>query len=268
MSEMDSAQSKSAKIKRYVLDDQTGKVFELQDETPLDFWTAVASTIYLLVMLVFFLWLLFDVWFGQFSLATIIGYKELGRLAASPTFHLLAYTIIGGALGGIVNSIRSILVWHSERQAFGVRFVWKYITAPWLGATLALFVYALIRSGITVFGGEGSITSTTIVQSLATLGMGALAGYGWRQVFIWLDAQVNKIFKTTTDETVVPDITGKIRQDAEEILKTAKLKVGAVTEEDATDEKMLNLIVKQNPKPETRVAVDTTVDFTIATKKA
>jgi len=268
MDEQNASQGKPTKPKRYVLDDQTGKVFELQDETSLDFWTAVASTIYLLVMLVFFLWLLFDVWFGQFSLATIIGYKELGRLAASPTFHLLAYTIIGGALGGIVNSIRSILVWHSERQAFGVRFVWKYVTAPWLGATLALLVYALIRSGITVFGGDGSITSTTIVQSLATLGMGALAGYGWRQVFIWLDAQVNKIFKTTADETVVPDLSGKIRQDAEEILKTAKLKAGAVTEEATEDDNLLNLIIKQNPKAETNVAVGTAVDFTIAIKKA
>ena len=255
---------------QYAQDDQTGKVFELKGETRLDFWAAVASMLYLLAMLGFFLWLLFDVWFGQFSAATLLGYKDpvgFGRLSSSPTFHLLAYTLIGGGLGGAVNGIRSLLIWHSERKSFGIRFIWKYIAAPWLGAILALFVYAIIRSGIAVFGSDNTVTATNIVQSLSTLGIGALSGYGSRQVFIWLDAQVNKLFKITTDETVVPDLSGKTHQEAEEILKTAKLNPGTVTEEATGDDKFINFIIKQNPKPETNVAVGTAVDFTIAIKK-
>lgn len=47
---------------------------------------------------------------------------------------------IGGGLGGTVNGIRSFLFWHCERIAFGRQFVCKYVTAPRVGATLALFL--------------------------------------------------------------------------------------------------------------------------------
>ena len=261
---------KDENLTRYILDEASGKIFEVNEETRLDFWVAVTSILYLLLTLIFFLWLLFDVWFGQFSLATIIGYKELGRLDSSPAFHLLAYTIIGGALGGIVNGIRSILVWHSERKAFGVRFVWKYITAPWLGATLALFVYAIIRSGIAVLGSEAdtNITATSISQSLATLSVGALAGYGSRQVFSWLDAQVSKLFKVTaTNEVLMPDLMGKTRKEVERILKEAKL-VGKELTEATDDAAAIDKVIGQKLPSGKTVETGETVEYTIAVKKA
>jgi hypothetical protein len=184
---------------------------------------------------------------------------------------LLAYTIIGGGLGGVVNGIRSFLKWHTEYQAFGLRFWWKYFTLPWLGATLALFVYAIIRSGIAIFGSDAGITTTSISQSLSTLSVGALAGYGSRQVFIWLDAQVSKLFKvgeaTQSAEAVVPDLQNMTREDAEKSLTGANLKGKELTE-DSSDESVMNKVIKQNPPKESKIKIGETVEYTIAVKKA
>jgi len=33
-------------------------------------------------------------------------------------------------MGAAVNNIRSFIDWHAERNAFGRRFAWKYISMP------------------------------------------------------------------------------------------------------------------------------------------
>jgi len=269
MSEIDNTQGKPAKPKRYVWDEQTGQMFELKDESPQDILAATVSIIYLMIMLAFFIWQLFDVWFGQYSLAILVRYPNVERLN-SPTFHLLAYTIIGGGLGGVVNGIRSFLKWHTEYHAFGIRFWWKYFTLPWLGATLALFVYAIIRSGIAVFGSDAGITTTSISQSLSTLSVGALAGYGSRQVFIWLDAQVSKLFKvgeaTQNAETAAPDLQNMTRDEAEKSLRGLDLKGKELTEV-SSDESAIDKVIKQNPPKESKIKIGETVEYTIAVKK-
>jgi hypothetical protein len=255
---------------RYVRDEQTGKLFKLHPESKKDAAAATASALYLLFMLAFFFWLLFDIWLGGHSLARWLGYQDsIGKLNGT-TFRLMAYTIIGGGLGGIISGIRSLLFWHGDLQGFGGRYIWKYITNPWLGATLALFVYALIRSGIAVFGGDSTAQAAGTSQALSTFATGVLAGYGSRQVFIWLDVQVNKLFKVTLAAQVpVPDLIGKTRQEAEEILKAAELKAGEVTEEVAGDETVQEgTVIKQNPAADSVLPRNSEVDLTIARKKA
>jgi hypothetical protein len=178
-----------------IKDPQTGKTFHKNLEHPSDTAFALVSIAYLLLMLLLILWFLFDVWFTTASILRTFGYVEIERLRASSSIRLIAYTVIGGALGGIVNGIRSFITWHCERGAFGKRYTWKYLADPWLGATLALFVFALVQSGVAVLGGVVSPTSIGPTQMAAMFGVGVLAGYGSRGVFVWLDFQVNQIFK-------------------------------------------------------------------------
>jgi hypothetical protein len=183
-----------------VTDEQTGRQFVLEPEKLVDTLSATASVIYLLVMLVGFLWLLFDIWVGNLVVfQTFLRYspETLVALRGSRVFHLLAYTFIGGGLGGVIGGYCSFSSWHCERRAFGWRFIWKYITFPWLGGTLAVVVYAIMASGVAVIGGsvasgEGSPDFT---QSLFSLSIGALVGYGSPRVMKWLDAQVDRMFK-------------------------------------------------------------------------
>lgn len=256
-------------MRHYVRDEQTGEVFKLHPEGSKDSAAATASAVYLLLMLALFFWLLFDIWIGRYSLARWLGYQDTIGHLNGPTFRLMAYTIIGGGLGGIVNGIRSLLFWHGDLQAFGGRYLWKYVNNPWLGATLALFVYAIIRSGIAVFGGDSSTQAAGTSQSLSTLAVGVLAGYGSRQVFIWLDVQVNKLFKVTpAAQASVPDLLGKTRQEAEDILKDLKIVVGNVTEEVPADPTVQEgTVIKQNPVPHSSMPKDGAVNFTIASRK-
>jgi hypothetical protein len=250
--------------KIYVRDESTGIVYELHPEKTLDTSFAIISILYLLFMLAFFFWQLFDVWIGQYSLVNWIGY-DIGRLG-SPSFRLVAFTFIGGGLGGIINGIRSIIGWHSERSGFGRRFVWKYIVAPWIGTALALFAFALIRSGIAIIGGDFKTDAADIRQTLSMFAIGVLSGYGSREVFIWLDAQVKRIFKVTS-ELKVPNLMHKTKAEVEEILKEANLKLGKVLEELTEDEKKVGKVMSQIPIPDTSIAAGGTVDITIAAKK-
>jgi len=252
--------------KVYVRDEVTGIVYELHHEKALDTSFAVISILYLLFMLGFFFWQLFDVWIKQYSLVRWVGYKDSGL--DSPSFRLAVFTFIGGGLGGVVNGIRSVIGWHSERSAFGHRFVWKHITDPWIGTTLALFAFVLVRSGMAVLGEDFQANTNNIRQTLSMFGLGVLSGYGSREVFKWLDVQVSNIFKAVKVQKVsegkVPDLLRKTKEEAEEILNAAKLKLGNVDEELTGNQDMVGKVIKQEPTPETPIAEGGLVNITIA----
>lgn len=253
---------------KVAVDDQTGKVYEIVPEKQADTNAARFSLLYLLLMMLFFFWLLFDTWIRQYSLANLLRYPDI-QLLSNPSFRLAVYAFIGGALGAIVNGIRSVLIWHAERSAFGSRFVWKYITAPFLGAALALFTYALIRGGVAVLGGDTTQTAPNLVQTLTTFGVGVLAGYGAQKVFVWLDAQVSRIFQVPPSPTVsVPSLTGKTREEAEELLKASNLKLGEVSQEDQDDAAQAGKVIRQTPQSATEVASGALVNITLARLKA
>ncbi len=245
-----------------IIDQQSGEEFPAIPETLFDERVAVVSFLYLLVMLALFFWQLFDIWVGKLTLACWLGY-DTSKSLASPAFRLVAYTFIGGGLGGIVNGIRSMLFWHCEKYVFGHRFIWKYITAPWIGATLALFTYALIRSGVAAFGGDiAAAEGTSTRQILAMFAVGALAGYGSREVFVWLDAQAKKIFKVTPT-VKVPNLGGKTKEEAELYLKSLNLNLGNVIQETTQDESMIGKVINQVPPPESTIESGKNVDIII-----
>ena len=249
--------------KRTVIDPQTGVAIEVHPEMKTDMVMAFISAAYLLIMLGFFFWQLFDIWVGQFSLIHWIGYKNDGVLA-STSFRSVAFTFIGGALGGIVNGFRSILFWHCEKKVFGRRFIWKYISAPWIGCSLALFAYAFIRSGVAVFGGGIPAGGTGTGQTLALFTIGVLAGYGSREFFVWLDAQVKRIFSVASLK--VPNLIGKSEQDAQALLEMLNLGLGNVSEELTEDPSLVGKVLKQTPVADEKIASGGRVDITIAIK--
>jgi hypothetical protein len=237
-----------------------GEVTEKAQEAKRNRRVATLCILYLLFELAFFSWLLFDIWIRRYTLASLAGYDLTG--SDRPTFHLIACTVIGGSIGGIVNAIRSYLLYYSE---FDRRYVWKYITAPWMGATLALLVYALIHSSVTVFSGTTTTGNTSTAQILSNFAAGALAGYGSKDVFIWLDDRVHRIFRVPQ---LAPDVKGKTEESAVSSLHAAKLEVGKVTEEPQEDEKQVGTVIDQTPAPEALIDRGEPVDITVATKKA
>lgn len=241
-----------------VLDEQTGKSYKLVPEAYWDIAAAIFSILYLVAMLVFFSCLLFAIWVKQ-------SFQEDNP--NSPVYLLIAYTVIGGGLGGIVNGIRSFIVWHAERKAFGRRYVWKYITLPLLGAVLAAIVYALIRSGIVAFGGNFAPSENFTHQALAAFAIGTLSGYGSNKVFKWLDGHVNKLFRiATTIGVKVPDLKGKTQEEAEVALKECNLNLGRVSQKASDDSAEVDKVISQNPSAGSICSKGAPVDITIATR--
>ena len=223
-----------------------------------DVVAAVASLVYSLLSLAFFSWILFDTWIGRNTLPGLVGYDR--SLLNSPTFRLIVYTVVGGGLGGVVNGIRSCLI---NYHWFKRRYTVKYIAAPWMGATLALFAYALIRSSIAVFGGGTATNNGGTSQALANFAAGALAGYGSKDVFIWLDAQVQKLFHVPEQ---APDLKGKTEEAAVSRIHSKNLEVGEVTRVQPEDDQRAGTVIDQAPSPEAAIDRGDAVDITVATR--
>jgi hypothetical protein len=187
------------------------------------------------------------------------------------TVFYLAF--IGGAIGGIVNEMRSLLVWHAERRAYGARFIWKGIMAPWVGGTLALVAVAIISGGVSMVGASFN-TGEMPHQVFSVFAIGAMAGYGARDVSKWLDANIKRIFSaeqmaaaTVPAATVtVPDLAGKTREEADQLLGSAGLQLGTLTSVPRPgDTAQHGKIVGQSPAANASVARDSRVNCQIAT---
>jgi hypothetical protein len=260
--------SRSPKEKKFAEDEQ-GNRWQLVPEKPRDQILAIASIIYLLLAMAFFLWLLFDVWIGQYTLAKLVRYPNIQYLDTA-SFHLAAYAFIGGALGGIMNGIRSCVKWHAELFAFAGRFIWKYIPAPWVGAALGLVTFVLEKGGVAVFGGNGSTGGSNPSQVLATFGVGVLAGFGSPQVFMWLDALIGKIFKASSNKVVVtvPQLNGLTKKAVMAALQQAGLTLGEIKVEHQTDAAKIGKVIGQSPEKGKTVDSGSAVDITLGSAKA
>lgn len=256
-------------IKKYATDAQTGQQYQLVPEAGWDMVVSWLTVIYSLGVLFFFLLLLFDVYLrlNWLLLAIhselVIGIDGVNSTDAPPLVRSVAFIAIGGGLGGVINNIRSFIVWHSERAAFGRRFFWRHIAQPWIGMTLALFVYALTRGGIVALG--GSLSEAPAPGSNATLfATAVLAGYGAQKVFIWLDAQVNQIFRTsTTEKVLVPNLVGQQRENAADLLKSLNLKLGEIREEEAQDTPQ-GQVISQSLEADSMVAAGSEIELVVA----
>lgn len=218
---------------------------------------AIIAMVYLLLMLGFFSWLLFDTWIDAHTLFRVAGY-DITRLA-TPSFHLVCYTAIAGALGGIVNGIRSVLIHYN---GFRSSYFWKYVSAPWSGGALAVIGFALLRSTIAIFGGDVASAPTDTPQFLANFGIGALAGYGAKDVFIWLDSQVSKLFGV---KEPTPDVTGQPKSVAVSQVQAQGLPVGAMATTPAPTPSEEGMVMNQAPAPGTPIDRGQPVDLVIGT---
>jgi serine/threonine-protein kinase len=83
-------------------------------------------------------------------------------------------------------------------------------------------------------------------------------------VFVWLDAKVNGMFSVTAT-VAVPDLSGRTRDEAAQILQDAELALGDVSEQQTSDERMVGKVIAQDPKAGTEIAPGGKVAVTIGT---
>lgn len=199
-------------LERVSIDDQTGEQYKMESEAIWDIIAAALSLLYLVVMLLFCTWLLIDICFGR-NLLQKLGFPNIANWLDSPSCRVTVFAVLGGSFGGIANGLRTIIIWHADRKAFGWRHLSRCISLPFLGAVLAAMVYSITRGGISALGGNFATSENFTKEAASAFAIGSLSGYGCRQVFIWLNRQVDRLLK-------IPPETKKIKADLEE--KTQK----------------------------------------------
>jgi hypothetical protein len=257
---------KESSTPRYALDDQTERLYKCEPEESEDTIAAFFSIVYLLVVLAFLCWLLFDTWSGNFYFFRLLGYPNIARLKTT-SFRLAAYAIVGGGLGSAINSIRSFKVWHCDRFAFGRRFFWKHKVDPIVGSILGLFVYALLRGGVALLGSDIAAGEISTPQGVTIFAIGALTGYSSRKVLLWLDEQANRAFKISEKTTTkVPNLEGESLEDATAMLKAHGL-AARVEKGDSNKMNRRTRVISQKPLAESLIAKGKPVEVTVITTK-
>ena len=135
------------------------------------------------------------------------------------------------------------------------------LSAPWMGAALALLTYSLLTTTAAVIGGQAATAQASGPQVLSNFAIGALAGYGAKDVFVWLDAQVQRMFAVTAS---TPNVAGQPEAVAVSRIESRNLTVGTVATVPATQPATVGTVVDQAPSPGTQVSRGDSVDLTVA----
>jgi hypothetical protein len=113
------------------------------------------------------------------------------RLLASMTF-----LVSGAMVGSILYQIRMLFRSYIKFANFDQRWIPKYFSAPVEAAGLALVIVSLLEGGAIVLGGQGFEFSHG--KPFAAFGIGALIGFGIREVVGWLGNVARTVFPTDT----------------------------------------------------------------------
>ena len=141
-------------------------------EKPMSTFAIILIIAYLILFSIFLLYSLMQIW-PPSSLA-----KESAPTTSEITFLFCTFSIsyevrlflivaLAGALGGMVHALRSAY-WYAGHRALVRSWLTMYILLPFVGATLAIIFYLVIR------GGFFSIQATA--KQISPFGFAALAG--------------------------------------------------------------------------------------------
>jgi hypothetical protein len=106
----------------------------------------------------------------------------------------LGFVASGAIVGSILYQIRMLFRYYVKDNKFEPRWLAKYISAPFEAIGLSLAIFALLEGGSLMLGGKGlSIESE---KTFTFFGLGALIGFGIREVVGWLGNLAKTTFPT------------------------------------------------------------------------
>jgi len=111
-----------------------------------------------------------------------------------PLLRTVGFVGAGALIGSVLYQIRMLYQYYVQDGAFDAKWIGKYISAPWEAMALAVVVLSLLQGGSAALGGEKINLSDT--NSFAAFGIGALVGFGIREVVGWLGNLAKTMFPT------------------------------------------------------------------------
>jgi len=135
--------------------------------------------------------------------------------AITRQMHLLLLVMIAGALGSFVHALKSLADYIGNRTAVSSWF-WFYISRPFMGATMAVIFYSVIRGGFLT----GASVDANVVNPFGAVAIAALVGMFADKATQKL-AQVFEVFFKTDDQR-----TGKLAGPAIQKLVPGTVRTG------------------------------------------
>jgi hypothetical protein len=130
----------------------------------------------------------------------------------------MTFLISGAIVGSVLYQIRTLFRSYIKIGDFDSRWLPKYISAPVEAAGLALAIISLIQGGAIVLGGQSFDFSNG--KPFAAFGIGALIGFGIREVVGWLGTVSRTVFPTDKPVTQSSEANqrkrGATKQEIEE----------------------------------------------------
>ena len=178
-----------------------------------DFLQVHGLMAYFIVLLLLAFWFFLDVWSGNLRSMQWMGVQ----LEALPNpeedlalLRTIGFTVVGGFLGSVLYQIRLLYQYYLKDKKYDYRWIGKYVTAPWESAVMSMIVLALIRGGVTLFGGSQG-TEVNDTNNFAAFGVGALVGFGMRDVVGWIGDLVRTMFKAREPEQQTSSVDKEAR---------------------------------------------------------
>jgi hypothetical protein len=129
----------------------------------------ILMTIYLILFSILLLYSIIQLWppkAGAEGAASTVSFL-FWKPNIEDEIRLLLIVALAGALGGLVHTLRS-LYWYVGNRELVLSWMIKYILLPFVGTTLALVFYFVIRAGFFTPGAK--------VEHASPYGFAALAG--------------------------------------------------------------------------------------------
>ena len=130
----------------------------------------------------------------------LLAWKEIVWKGVPETKLLatLGFVASGAIIGSILYQIRMLFRHYIKDGNFDSRWLAKYVSAPFEAVGLALAILALLQGGSAILGGQG--LDVKEAKGLAIFGLGALIGFGIREVVGWLGNLAKSTFPTDNDD--------------------------------------------------------------------
>lgn len=127
------------------------------------------------------------------TIETISLFRGLTSLSVSWEVRLILIVVATGALGSFVQGASSLIRYAGERK-IEQSYIWWYIIRPFIGSSLALIFYFVIRGGfLSVSAGAEAISHFGIAATAGIVGMfSRYAIDKLREVFMTLFATTPK----------------------------------------------------------------------------
>lgn len=160
----------------------------------------ITIAFYLLVCGSISIYFVLDVWSDQFLLLSKC-FPDLNINSLDiATLKTISYTTAGSILGAVIISLRGLHIYGVIQRNFEMSYSGSYFIGPWASGLLGISVYALVRGGLLVFGGDSEIESLTQATQFGYFGLGFLIGFAWDKVLQKIDSIAAQLFGSENNE--------------------------------------------------------------------